>query len=185
MPLFYKGVAYGTHWYDKYDSRHGFWAPKPEKLDEDLEIINHISNGGSAQSPFLSVTTSYGVALSYAKNKQLVNGTILELEGLIYVIDSDQEPGLRIIDPVKRIAEGLKAPHDYHHSGSRNCLLELIEPGVTGLKEEVLFPKPPGNQGVETHFSAELKTMVYALRDSEILIFGEIPASCIIGFYTV
>lgn len=181
MPLFYKGVRYGTYWYHHYTS--GFFAPKFD-LDygnDYIEIINHIIKPkGSAESPFLSITSSYGVALSYAKRLDVPN-----LKGLIYVIESDQGAGLRLVDPVKRIAEGLKAPHDYQHSGSPDCFIELLKKGATGRIENDLFPNPPGSERVKNWFSDELTAIAFALRDSESLVLTEIPSDCVVEVYEV
>ena len=109
--------------------------------------------------------------------------------GYVYEIEIDipSPPGLKLLDPIKEIALDLPAPNDansegwypfYQHNGLPNFLLGVVSPEDMSHLQVGRQPQPPG-PGVPCppNLTPQLKALVYALRDAEILFHGHIPPS--------
>lgn len=65
MPIFYRGAGIGTHWHTNDAQQVGFKARAPRTHPTDAELIRHIATD-TDNSPYISLTCSRRVALSYA-----------------------------------------------------------------------------------------------------------------------
>ncbi len=150
--------------------------------------MNHIARA-SVTSPYISFTHSFGVARAYG----LVgpNGfASTPNPGYVYEIEVSDDTICSALDPVVEIATQLAKPWQnphYHHDGSQTFLLGVVDPVhmLAYLQQQCLFP--PGTSGTPRtpNLSLELETLVRALRDSEVLICGNVPASFIRNRYDV
>jgi hypothetical protein len=185
MTHFYKGVGVGTFFHSM-DLRINGIAPANTGAQFDVHMaMQHICRG-SNRSPCVSVTRSYGVAESYARNG--LNPPSLSKPGYVYVINiPDPIPfgAPPIVDPVFVVAsqhnDPLRSP-SYHHNGSQNFLLGVISPG---MHPAILSTPPPMPSGTNNSISPptltmELQTMVWGLRDAEALIVGNVPRAWVI-----
>jgi hypothetical protein len=191
MPIFYRGAGVGTHWYINDARISGFSPQLPGVTGSISQIMNHIARG-STNSPFVSITRSYGVALNYALYGGLSYPTasnpsyVYEIE-----INDPPPPGLQLFDPVKDIAVSAVSPissPSYHHDGSPQFLLGVVQP--RGKIKRFLrrnYPQPPPATGTSRppNLTIELETLVRALRDAEILALGTIPIVCVQKRYNV
>lgn len=156
-----------------------------------VRLMHHISRGTS-NSPFVSLTLSYAVARDYA----LLSSTEIPTASnpaYVYEIEfQDQLPsGLKMLDPVKEVAQTLPAPPTigpaYQHDGAPEFLLGVVDPRNMGHFLVQHSPQPPSSEGTprSPNLSLELETFVRALRDAEILAYGTIPAPCVVNCYDV
>ena len=182
MPtLFYKGVGVGTHHHPTDLRTTGIMPRAPGALDE-IAVQRHIARG-TPFSPCISLTRSYGVAENYARNYGLAAPTAAR-PAYVYEVEIPDDPGIAIIDPVdfiaSRHANPLVSP-SYHHDGDQDFLGFVAYPGAyVGVVPHA--PRPPGMSGAGTypvHRSTELDTIVFALRDAEVLVHGGISKAWI------
>ena len=125
MPIFYKGASPGTHWHTHDATSIGFTSRNPGMLPDTDRVMQHISRGND--SPYISLTRSYGVAYSYA-----VAGAISSDPGFIYeVVIDDPIPGtMQMLDPVKVVAASAPAPLasvPYQHDGLPEFLISVVD----------------------------------------------------------
>ncbi|MEI7866508.1 MAG: hypothetical protein WCI11_01350 [Candidatus Methylumidiphilus sp.] len=184
MTFFYRGAGVDTYWHEHDARKDGFSAIKPEALRTIDRLIDHISKG-TVTSPYISLTRSYGVACHYAAFLGRARATE-QTPGYVYRVEfEDTLPsGLELIDPVKRIAERVPGPLDdpsYQHDGSPDFLLGVVSPSKMKkyLDAPYLQPPPGGRVPRTPHLSAQLETLMLALRDAEILAYGTIPPKAI------
>jgi hypothetical protein len=185
MPIFYRGAGVGTHWHTNDPRGSGFIPQSPGTVGSISQMMNHIARG-STNSPFVSLTRSYGVAQDYARLGGRIKPTasnpayVWEVE-----ITDPLPPGIQLFDPVKDVAATISSPlssPSYHHDGSQQFLLGVVHP--KGKMRRFLkqpYPQPPPGGGTprSPNLTIELETLVRALRDAEILVLGTVPASCI------
>ena len=190
MPTFYRGAGVGTYWHMN-DARINGFTPQVPGMSPSIDRLkNHIARGTSA-SPYVSLTRSYGVALSYA----IYGSRTLASQnnpGYVYEIDlSDPLPvGLQLLDPVVEIARSVPEPTfsiSYQHDGLPNFLLGIVNPRRMGRYLKVPYPQPPGSMGTNRppNLTIELEAFVRALRDAEILAVGNIPAAGVTNRHSV
>lgn len=189
MATFYKGAGVGTHWYINDSREVGFEARSPTTMPTIEALITHIANS-PANSPYISLTRSYAVAWNYAVR----GGTdirTLDKRGSVYEINIDipLPSGFELLDPIKEVARSLPNPIDvdseggypfYQHNGLPTFLLGVVSPGDMSHFQVGRQLQPPG-PGVpcSPNLTPQLKALVNALRDAEILFHGHIPPSCI------
>lgn len=133
MPTFYRGAGLDTYWHTNDSREVGFTARAPDTLPTTAELITHIATN-TMNSPYVSLTCSYRVAVSYAMLGGRRRPTP-EQPAYLYEIQIN-EPlpiGIRLIDPIKEIAPILPDPtveevHRYQHGGYPNFLLGIVEP---------------------------------------------------------
>jgi len=91
---------------------------------------------------------------------------------------------MTVIDPVIEVSAHLNplASPSYHHDGDMNFLLGVVNPNrmAAFLKNPILTPMGSTPTLRPANLSIELETIVRALRDAEVLIFGAIPNSRVV-----
>lgn len=65
MAIFYRGAGIGTYWHTHDARQTGFVARAPQMQSTVDRLMLHIARG-TVNSPFISLTRSYGIALNYA-----------------------------------------------------------------------------------------------------------------------
>ena len=99
--------------------------------------------------------------------------------------------GLKLLDPVKEVAQTLPSPPTigptYQHDGAPEFLLGVVDPRNMSHFLVQHSPQPPSSEGTprSPNLSLELETFVRALRDAEILAYGAIPAICVVNCFDV
>jgi hypothetical protein len=182
MALLYRGAGFGTYWHVNDARIHGFAPQSPGAIASIDRMASHIMHG-STKSPYISLSRSFGVARAYGI---VGSGGIAcaSHPGYVYEIEIPDDKVCRLIDPVKAIATELPNPWttpSYQHDGSQRFLLGIVDPVTMRhhLREHCV--SPPGSSATlrSPNLSAELETLVRALRDAEVLVFGNIPASMV------
>ena len=184
MPTFYKGVGVGTFWHANDPRTNGF-SPRSSVPTRDVwDLMRHIA--GDTISPFVSLTRSYGVAEMYARDFSRLFPTAHN-PAYVYTVElNDPLPrGLTLHDPIVEVADlcknDLLVPFSYHHDGDMNFLLGVVNPVGYYHHLSRAAPQPKGSVLPPhlPHLSVVLQTLVRALRDSEAIVHGKIPADCI------
>lgn len=191
MATFYKGAGIGTHWHTNDPRNIGFTPRSPESMSDTQAVIDHITRS-TADSPYTSLTRSYGVAWDYAmEGVSEMPVPSQEIPAYIYKIEINNslKQDLKLIDPIREVAQSLIDPNEigfqnegsfYQHNGLRNFLLSLVDPQNMLEYRIGRLPTPPGPGEIcDAILSPELNSLVFALRDAEILVYGEIPADCV------
>ena len=154
-------------------------------------LMDHIARS-TVSSPFISLTCSYRVAWHYAMSSSTRPPTSSE-PAYVHEIEI-QAPlpcGLKLLDPVKEVAQRLVLPTElgppYQHDGLPGFLMGIVDPGNMGHFLEQRAIQPPTSEGTPRtpNLTIELETLVRALRDSEILVHGIIPATCVKNSFDV
>ena len=149
------------------------------------QLMLHIARG-TVNSPFISLTRSYGIAVNYAS----FFGTVVptpQYPAYVYEIEiSEPIPsGLKLLDPIKEVAPILPPPiaiqPSYQHDGGPAFLLGVVDPINMRQFLTQYAPQPPDSAGTPRtpNLTIALETLVRTLRDAEILAEGTIPASCV------
>lgn len=192
MPLFYRGAPRGSYWHGKDARLHGFTPHSPHIPSTVNRMVQHIAQG-TAASPFVSLTRSYAVAWAYAVLFSRVRATAAK-PAYVYEVEINDPvpPQLSLLDPINEVTTALSDPLNgcpYHHDGLPQFLLGVVDP--SGMKHHLsqLPPCPPlAGAATRSHpagLSDELRTLVHALRDSELLALGTIPAPFVTNRYDV
>ncbi|HTV49189.1 MAG TPA: hypothetical protein VMG59_12175 [Phycisphaerae bacterium] len=189
MAIFYRGAGIGTWWHKHGPGPKGWKAHSPYMEASETRLMNHIAEGSTA-SPFISLTRSYGVALNYARNSGLSRPN-RRRRAFVWEIELEEPlpDGLRLHDPVKRIANHVPHPLatiPYQHNGAPTCLIGLIDITQEKLLAQIC-PVPPNSNPPygPPNISLGLKTLIFALRDAEVLATGVIPKECVRRRYDV
>nr|WP_294528030.1 hypothetical protein [uncultured Rhodopila sp.] len=189
MARFYKGVGVGTYLHDEElrgrgPRTNGIAPVKPGGGRGITDIIAHIVYG-TTSSPCVSVTKSFAIASQYAIGFGTVWPTPAD-PAYVYVIDiPDPIPakaGFDVVDPVAEIAYINRNPlkSTYAHDGDQDFLLGVVNPARFAHHRTALTKRPgPWATPRPANLSLELEAMVRALRDSEVLVIGHIPAACV------
>jgi hypothetical protein len=182
MPTFYKGIGPGTHWHAIDLRTNGLSARAPGVQPSISALIAHIRLG-TTQSPYISLTRSYGVAESYARVGRIT--ATQQNPGYVYelVINDPLPSGMVLIDPAVDIANtnaNLFASPSYHHDGGPTFLLGVVDPVSMAAHLNGFAPSPPGSGAIQRppNLSNDLEAIVRVLRDAEILVSGNIPTTC-------
>jgi hypothetical protein len=108
----------------------------------------------------------------------------------VYEIEILDDKTVRYVDPIIEIAHslpGVLQSPTYRHDGSQAFLLGVVDPvkNLNDLQQPCVFP--PGTAGTPraANLSLELEALVRALRDSEVMINGNVPASLVRNRYSV
>ena len=165
-----------------------FFLPAGELPSASAAVL-HIT-AYSVPSPYVSCTASYEVAESYALLGPAGRAT-QAVPGAVYQIDTAQIPPHDVHDPLVLISRGQPvrqnalARASYHHDGGQDLVLAIAAPS---LFPGVLARPPKGPGGASNPFppaiSAELKALVFALRDAEVLL-ERVPPTCITNRWSV
>jgi hypothetical protein len=175
----WKGAGPGTYWNrTNAQTKGGFHCPTVAGPSA-ATAVRHITQT-SHPSPFTSFTTSFAVAYDYAT----LGGTA---KGYVYEIDTSLDRAMLIHDPIQLIASLVTAAAPIHtHDGSLDLIPAIAQPGVHGA---VLTAAPrrfghaaalPGGP----HFTSELRALVLACRDAELLV-ERVAQNCIVGRHAV
>jgi hypothetical protein len=177
----------GTHHHPTDLRTTGIMPRKTGSLNE-ITVQQHIARG-TTTSPCISLTRSYGVAFDYAMNSGFAAPTSA-LPAHVYELQVPDDPGVPLIDPVDYIASRHANPlvsPSYHHDGDQRFLGLIAYPlpagGGLGLAR-----RPPGMSGGgprPPYLSPQLETIVFAIRDAEILVYGNIPPAWMANRYDV
>jgi len=187
MPIFYRGAAPGTYW-NSNDARTSGFPPRNSGITASPDrIIQHIYNG-LTDSPYVSLTRSYSVALHYALEAGTSQPTKLA-PGFVYELEITDASGVQLIDPVKEIAAGAPPPLSavpYQHDGHQTVVLGVASALLAGfLRRPIIQPGTVSPMARSATISAHLRGLVAALRDAEILAIGTIPRNCVVNRYDV
>ena len=191
MAIFYRGAGINTYWYLNDPIEQGFVARDPEMTPTTTRQMLHIARS-TVNSPFISLTRSYAVASHYA---MVSSERMPTPEDPAYIheieIQEPLPPGLRLLDPVKEVAQMLPSPTSsgppYQHDGLPDFLLGIVDPGRMGNFLAQHAMQPPSSEGTprSPNLTIELETLVRALRDAEILAHGIIPSICVKNSFDV
>ena len=191
MPIFYRGAGIGTYWYLNDPVENGFTARSPEMTTSLTRLMFHIARS-TVNSPFISITRSYGVAWHYAMSSSMRIPTINN-PAYVHEIEIQESlpSSLHLLDPVKEVVQALPSPESlvppYQHDGLPDFLLGVVNPRRMGDFLEQHTLQPPASEGTPRppNLTIELETLVRALRDAEILAHGIIPATCVKNSFEV
>jgi hypothetical protein len=180
MRLF-KGASAGSHWYVHDPRTNNGFVSSPGTKDV-AAIVNHITNY-SHPSPYLSFTASPAIARGYALPIGGSVGRIYE----IYEIETAKLSPVELYDPLFEITTAygklakFKGPlWTTHHEGDAGLLSAVAE----GRTPRAPVPhrrhaqRPP-------QVGAHLQAVVFALRDAEVLLAGNLPSTCIVDAWDV
>jgi hypothetical protein len=187
--LLYRGAAPGSYWEINDARQTGFTVRGALRSNQPPDLsamVTHIS-GTTKFSPFVSLSRSLLVAQDYCR----IGGEDALSQarpGHIYTIDTTLMALGNLIDPVylliaeeQRIDDRTLA--NLTHRGPQE-LLGWVANNIATLN--ALLPswsaRYPRDFNVQTiAVSESFKALVWALRDSELLAYGGIPASAIVG----
>jgi hypothetical protein len=189
----YKGAGPGTHWWaTDAQTAGGFVVGQaPRNVNA---IIRHVVNY-SWPSPYSSFSASFAAAAAYALAGPNGKATP-EAPGWVYEIDVALalELGAHFIDPAREILAqnptiGSPGSIPTFHNGGQDLILGIADPA---LHRRVLLapPRQPGParpvRGAGPPIvHDELRAVIFALRDAEVLATTSVPASCITARYPV
>ncbi len=188
MTIFYRGAGVGTYWHTNDARLSGFKPTNPALLNTPDRVIQHVYNG-LTDSPYVSLSLSYPVALNYALEMGITQPTVHD-PAYVYEVEINNSHGVHLVDPVKEIAAGAPdplAPQNYQHNGSPNVLLGVVSTFLAPLLR-LPIATPPGAVTVGAHtlnLGPHLWALVAALRDAEILAFGTVPTACVVKRHSV
>jgi hypothetical protein len=189
----YKGAGPGTHWWvtDAQTAAGFVVGHAPRNVNA---IIRHIVNY-SWPSPYSSFSASFAAAAAYALVGPSGKATP-EVPGWVYEIDVALaiELGARFLDPAREILAqnppiGAPGTIPTFHDGGQDLILGIAVPS---LHRKVLLtpPRQPGpvryvRPGGPPVVHNELRAVIFALRDAEVLATTDVPAACITARYPV
>jgi hypothetical protein len=185
---FYRAIGVGTFHHGTDLRTTGMSPRNPGGLYNPSSVIQHIARG-AINSPCISLTKSYGVAEDYARNASRALPTPSN-PAYVYEIDIPDPPPtpVQVVDPVVFISSHCPSPLtliSYHHDGNQDFLLGVVNPAMASSAP---VRSPPGlGGGVKRppNLTLELEAMVFALRDAEVLVVGNLPQTCVINRYDV
>jgi len=189
----YKGAGPGTHWWtNDAQTASGFVVGHaPRNVNA---IIRHIVNY-SWPSPYSSFSASFAAASAYALVGPL-GPAAPDRPGWVYEIDVALaiDLGAKFIDPAREILldnpyVGAPGTIPTFHNGGQDLILGIADPAVH-RKVLVNPPRQPGPRGHARPTGPpivhnELRAVIFALRDAEVLAISDVPAACITARYPV
>lgn len=184
---FYKGVSPGTHLHS-HDLRATGILPRRPHMPHDIVAVEQHIAYGTTTSPYVSLTRSYGVAQNYARDAYLTAPAPAS-PGYVYELRIPDLPKGRLIDPIAFIASHHANPltsSPYHHDGDQDFLAFVASPIFFPF---ALGPAPrppwaaPGTSPPQPTLT--FSAIAFALRDAEILVNGNIPASWVVDRFDV
>ncbi len=155
----------------------GFVARRPGATPTVDLLLSHVANGAT-NTPFISLTRSFGIAKRYAMHGP-------QKRGYVYSIELDDKSNVELLDPLKETSRCLPDPFadpSYQHDGAPDFLLGVADPKGHWASLKRLIDLPPPGYG--TRRSANLhrhfEVMVRSLRDAELLAITAIPAKLVV-----
>ena len=188
MAIFFRGDGLGSYWHRNDPRLQGFTPHAPGAMPSESRLLSHIANA-SLRSPYISFSRSFAVARAYALVGPEGLATIKN-PGFVWEIEIPDDKVCRVIDPVIEIARGLPKPHaelSYQHDGGPRFLMGVIDPVRMGhfLRDWRILPPRGGGTPRPANLSIHLEAMVRALRDSEVLVQGNVPAAFVRNRYEI
>lgn len=188
MALLYRGAGPGSYWHTNDARTLGFAPHSPGGTPSNDRILNHIARA-STTSPYISFTRSFGVARAYGLFGSAGIASVGR-PGFVYEIEITDDKLCKPIDPMIEVARHLPDPWkdpNYHHDGSQAFILGVIDPirMRNYLQEQCLFPPGSGGTARSPNLSREVECLVRALRDAEVLVLGNVPASIVRNRYDI
>jgi hypothetical protein len=189
----YKGAGPGTHWWTTDAQTAGGFVVghAPRNVNA---IVRHIVNY-SWPSPYSSFSASFAAAAAYALAGPSGKATPAK-PGWVYEIDVALaiELGAHFVDPAREILGqnpliGAPGTIPTFHDGGQDLILGIADPAV---HRKVLLtpPRQPGpgwqsRTGGPPIVHHELRAVIFALRDAEVLATTDVPAACITARYPI
>jgi hypothetical protein len=184
----YKGVRIGTFLHGRNLMRTGIDARNSRSSVTVGSIEHHIARG-TTTSPLISLTKSFGVAKDYALTGSLSKPSRTN-PAYVYEIDVPDPPpaGVKLIDPVHDIVAAqqlnLLTNSSYHHDGDQRFLHFVVNP-LWRTRATPMAPRPGGTSSSPVVMTIALEAMVFALRDAEVLVVGNLPHSMVVHRHDV
>lgn len=178
----WKGAAPGSHWHTTNAVGVGFFGPPGAAGPVASAALRHITLG-SSPSPFVSFSTSYDVAYTYAT----LGGTIPG--GFVYEVDTTLVPVAPMTyDPVQLISAATQFSHQ--HDGPQHLIAGVANVALAPSLSAVLTTAPlrfggMAGVGAGPNVTQELTGLVRAIRDAEVLLASPVPADCIFARHLV
>jgi hypothetical protein len=182
MPLLYRGVANGTHWH-RNDARVSGFTAHSRGISHSVNIMMMHICQATVFTPYISLTSSLGVACSYAGVASSGMATAAS-PGYVYTIDipNPLPPDIQLYDAVHEIATTIPShlPQTlYQHEGRPEYLLGVADSSFSHHLLSYYFD-PAGHLTSQNDAPSQyLRTLVHALRDAELLAYDSIPAKYI------
>jgi hypothetical protein len=172
FPTLFKGAGPGTHWHMN-DARVLGFTSAAHRSHTKNAIISHIT-AYSFPSPYVSLTTSFAVARQYALAGP---GGVASRKTPGYVYEVDLSACTVAPITFNPIAEVSHAALAHAHDGEQNLILGVASPAHS----RILGVRVLHSGGLRTlpNISAEMRSLVNALRDAEILV-NTVPATCVV-----
>jgi hypothetical protein len=188
MALFYRGAGIGSHWYNN-DARVSGFAPHSPGATPSIDRVMYHVARGSTVSPYISFSRSFGIARADGITGKSGFATAAR-PGYVYEIEISDDKICKLIDPVVEVAASLNRPWEnvsYQHDGAQSFLLGVVDPANMLNHLQASVVSPPGSAGTSraANLSMQVETLVRALRDSEVLVLGNVPASVLRYRYDV
>jgi hypothetical protein len=174
----YKGAGPGTHWWST-DARLTGFSVGAVSVPSPGAILTHISNY-SFPSPYVSMSTSFAVAMQYAMSGP-AGAASSTLPGYVYEIDTTQAH-CNLVDPVEEISKTWLC---HEHDGAPDLILAVADP----VTHSSVLSTPPRRLGTggslfPPNISQNLYVLVYAIRDGEVLACS-VPKNCVVNRHNV
>jgi hypothetical protein len=182
----FKGAGPGTYWHANDARQKGFEWPAELPATRST-VIGHIARAESARSPYGSFTSSFEIALYYARDGT-AGPVTAEKPGVIYQVEIS---GIELLHPVRQIcaasdlpAEDAELPSPIHHDGQFDLILGVASPTHHGhcLRTS---SRHPGRPLRKPRVEDDLKATVFALRDAEVLVHCRVEPRCVTAVYLV
>jgi hypothetical protein len=172
----YKGVGPGTYWHKNHTSVLSGGFTTAAAAPGVASIIRHIVNF-SRSSAYLSLSTSFAVARSYALDGPGGLATPLA-PGYVFEFDLALMKNLKVntVEPAKEL---VRNNGDLWHDGDQRLLVGIATNSRRILTKPV--PRPGAAAARPPSFRTDLEAVVRALRDAEVLVHGNLPHQAI-GF---
>jgi hypothetical protein len=183
MARYFKGAALGSHWHLNDARLSGFTAINVANSHSGAAIINHIVHGTS-NSPYVSITKSWMMALQYARQSRLPDvAATANLPAYIYEIDFT-DTTVSLYDAIVEIGKTLPTPHlqiGYAHNGDSRLIAAILNGKLANYLKRAKLTGPPNNNNaaVAPVVSDELRALLLTLRDAEVLVLHAIPRNYI------
>jgi len=177
IPTLYKGAGPGTHWHVNDPRLSGFTVGAMANTAN--RVIGHITNY-SFPSAYLSFSTSYAIARSYALTGP-VGVASSAGPGYVYEIDlSAIATAPALVNPISIISGAASLAGAHEHNGAGTLIAEI----AVGLPTPSLAHQCGGLM-LTPSVSAELRALIFAIRDAEVLISGSVLAGAVVNRHSV
>lgn len=178
FPNLFKGAGPGTHWHANDPRTSGFTSAATRPVTTNA-VVGHIVHY-SHPSPLISFTFSFAVARNYALSGTSEPATETS-PGYVWEIDLgavSEQPAA--FDTISEIA---KANHAHRHNGDLLLIEGVAAPGSNGTFLTTPVPLAGGRTTIPT-VREELQALVFAVRDSEVLL-DKVFAGCVVQRHDV